>query len=318
MAKNKKYKTHIPEDALDFALSEYGKYKKKNKGFYDSGKKLKKSYHSFLTDLLPKTIEFVVKYGYINDDKIQKVKMGTYRKLNDPDYVEFLIKTIDKGTDIDNIELLPIILKDIIQEAHKRNEELLAENPDSATYNLKPLAELSKLILKKKLKKAKKAGVPEDLAFSILSIIPCKKAMESSEMYRIHSFYNALYEHAKETTVDFELVANTFIPDERINAFITFALLERKEKFSKLTDTQRKLYLAITNWCFDYMATAKEKNLSIIIESYIASRKRDDSHGKDSNRRYSFTSLPESDYPRIVTFINNMIRKDESVKKYLN
>ena len=33
MAKNKKFKTHVPEDALDFALSEFSKYKKKNKDY---------------------------------------------------------------------------------------------------------------------------------------------------------------------------------------------------------------------------------------------------------------------------------------------
>ena len=54
-----------------------------------------------------------------------------------------------------------------------------------------------------------------------------------------------------------------------------------------------------------------------IIESYVAARKRDDKNGKDSARRYTLSSLSETDYPKISKIIRGMITDDENLKRYL-
>ena len=71
MSKNKQNgnrKISIPNDAKDFAKITFKKYKKHNEDYYDSKKELKQSYFSYLFELLPETINFIVKYGYIKDD----------------------------------------------------------------------------------------------------------------------------------------------------------------------------------------------------------------------------------------------------------
>ena len=180
------------------------------------------------------------------------------------------------------------------------------------------MVELSKKILKKKMKKMEKEGISQGLAFDVLSIIPSEDALKSSQFYRIHSFYNCLYENAKGTAVPFDKIMEIIIDKDYWMAFITFALLERKEKFSKLTDAQKTLYLDITTWCFSIMEKKLSKEeLESVIKTFINNRKRDEAQGKDGNRRYALSSLSADDYPRINKLIAKMIANDDTIKKYL-
>ena len=319
MAENKnKRKIHIPGDVKDFAKADFKKFKKRNRDYYDSKKEIKRSYYLYLIDLFPAVIEFTVKYGYINDDEVQTIKHQVLAKINDVEFIKVLKKTLKEDDDIQNIKLLPIIIKEILMEAKKRNDAILSENPNGQIYDMSDLVELSRMILKKRMKKLEKIGIPSALAFDVLSIIPCKAALQSSQMYRIRILYDTLYEHAKTTQIDFEKLIEAVVDEDYQLACITFALLERKEKFSRLTDSQKTLYLAITNWCFNTMEKKlKKAEVAEVLRVYIRNRSRDDKNGKDSNRRYSLSSLSEEEYPRIATIVKRMIADDESVKKYL-
>jgi hypothetical protein len=126
-----------------------------------------------------------------------------------------------------------------------------------------------------------------------------------------------LYESAKSVAVPFAEIMDIAIPEEYHLAFITFALLERKEKFLKLTDSQKELYLAISNWCFSSMEKLNKEELESVIKTYVAGRKKDDANGRDGNRRYALSSLSEQEYPKINKMITKMIANDDSIKKYL-
>ena len=317
--KNRNNAVKINEDAKDFAAVTLKKYKKKNKDCFDSKKELKSSYYQYLVDLLPKTIEFVIKYGYIQKEEVQAAKNEIYTKVNDPDFVKVLKKELKRDNKIENIKLLPIMIKEILGEAKRCNDEIIANDPNGKTYDMTDMIELSQTILKKKLKKAEKAGINASLAFDVFSIIPCDNALDGSQFYRVRSFYDCLYEHAKSKAVPFEDIINIVIGEEYFSVFITFALLERKEKFTKLTDSQKTLYLDISNWCFKTMEKDLSKEeIEKVIRLFISSRKKDESQQKDSNRRYALAQLSADDYPRINKVISKMIAADEGVKKYLN
>ena len=314
---NNKRKVHIPSDVKEFAKADFKKFKKRNKDYYDSKKELRKSFYLYLIDLFPSVIEFTVKYGYINDDDVQEVKHQILAKINDVEFIKVLKKTL-KNDDIHNIKLLPIIIKEILMEAKKRNDAILAENPNGQIYDMSDLVELSRMILKKRMKKLEKLGISSTLAFDVLSVIPCKAALESSQSYRIRVLYETLYEHAKTEQIDFEKLIDAVIDEDYQLMCITFALLERKEKFSRLTDSQKTLYLAITNWCFNTMEKKlKKAEVAEVLNIYVRNRTRDDKNGKDSNRRYSLSSLSEEEYPRIAGIVKSMIADNDSVKKYL-
>lgn len=319
MAKNKNgQQVKINSDAKTFASSTFKKYKKQNGDYFDSKKELKSSYAMYLIDLLPDTIEFVVKYGYINKEEVQQTKAAIYAKINDPDFIKVLKKELKNDNKIKNIKLLPIIIKEILMEAKRVNDAALAEDPNAKIYDMSDLVELAQMILKKKMKKMEKAGISSTVAFDALSIIPCDDALETSQFYRIHALYDCLYEHAKGTAIPFADLMEVLVGEEYYPVFITFALLERKEKFLKLTDAQKSLYLEISNWCFKTMEKdLKKEEVESIIKTYVAGRKRDEAQGKDGNRRYALSSLSADDYERISKVITKMVAEDDSIKKYL-
>ena len=308
----------IHDDALKFAKITYKKYKKKYADDYDSKTEVKEAYYITLMDLLPKSIEFVVKYGYIKQDEVQETKDAIFNKLSDEGFVKFLKKIIKDGEKIENIKLLPIVIKEIVVAADKYNTEALAKNPNETIIDVSDLIELSQLIMKKKLKKFEKEAIDPALAFDVLSVIPKDEVLASSQNYRIRMMMDVMYEHAKSKVVPFANIMNIMIGEEYYPMFVVFALLERKEKFGELTDSQKTLYLAISNWVFDIMEKELSKEqLQEVVNTYIRARRRDESQNKDGNRRYALSTLSETDYPRISAFIKKLIASDDTLKKYL-
>ena len=126
-----------------------------------------------------------------------------------------------------------------------------------------------------------------------------------------------MYEHAKKEDVPYALIMENIVDETYFPTFIAFSLLERKDKFSRLDDNQKKLYLTISNWCFDTMEKLRKEEIEAIVNTFITSRKRDEGNGKDSARRYALSSLSEADYPKICKVITKMIADNDSIKKYL-
>ena len=313
----KSKKIRINDDVKDFAKMTLKKFKKENDDFYESKKETKLSYYMYLIDLLPDVIEFVTKYGHVQQQDVQDMKTLIYQKLTDYDFIKVLKKEIKNKNKIKNIKLLPIIINEILAEAKRVNDQRLAEDKNAEIYKMGDIQELLELILKKKLKKFAKAGIDKATSVDVLATIPCDDALTISQFYRIKSFYDCLYEHVKGVAIPFEKIMELLVDEEYYPLFVSFALLERKERFSKFTEAQKTLYVDISSWCFKVMESSKSDTIKSIINVYINGRKRDDSQGKDSNRRYNLSTLVPDDYPKITKVINAMLSHDESIKKYL-
>ena len=308
----------LREDAERFARASWKKYYKKNKKEYGMGKKeCKAAYFDALMEVYPNVSEWVLRHGYKKNPEVQEIKEAIYAKFTDPWFVKRLTKRIKKGDTYDNIKLLPMMLREVLMIAARLNKEALAADPNASVYELDDVIALSKLTMKKRLKKFVAAGIDEDIAFNVLSVIPTPAAISYSPNYRIFQFYDVLYEASKGKDIPFPEIMNLVVDEDHYPGFIVFALLERKEKYGNLTDNQKKFYLSVTNWIFATMEKSDRRTIELILEGYIRGRKQDDAQGKDGNRRYTLSSLEESEYPRTVKIINNMILNDESVKKYL-
>ena len=312
----------IPKNIKVFAKLTKKKFKKEleDRGFYDFTKKeLKIAYYEELLMIFPEVINFIIKYGYLNKENVQEMKNLLFKRITDPDFVKFCKRSI-KEEEIDDIKLFPIVIAEILERVKEDNARILAKDPNASIYNVDDLTELSQLILQKKIKKLTKKGIPVDVAFDALSIIPCKEALSGfkrSQFFRIRSFYDALYEHAKTKDINFKTLVNVIIPEDYVPALITFALLERKEKFSHLTDEQKKFYNTVTTWCLDRMENDLDQNEVVeVLTTYKSARKRDDAQGKDSNRRYSLGYVSEADYPTIHKIVKKLSTK-EDFKQYL-
>lgn len=309
-------KVNIDRDVAKFAKLTLKKFKKEQEDYYDSKKELKEEYYLELIDLLPEVIKFVIRYGYIRNEKIQETKTLIFQKLTDPKFVKVLKKEIKRKNEIENIKFMPIIIREILQEADKTNQQLLADDPNAKIYKLDDLVELSQLILKKKIKKMNKAGIPEDLAFDLLSILPTDQVLKISQNYRIRLIFDVLYDHSKGKTIVFKNVMKALVDEDYYPVFIAFALLERKEKFGSLTDAQKTFYIEVTNWCLSTMESLPGKQIESIIHSYVMARSRDASGNHDGNRRYALSTLSDRDYPKISKVVNNYMGRNPDSKKY--
>lgn len=317
---NEKKKIPINDDVKYFAKLTWKKYKKENSEYWDSKKELKKEYYQELLQYFPDTILWIVKFGYLTNENVIEVKKACYEKFNDPLFCKALKKALKKDDKIDNIELYPIIIAEILAKAAAANAKLKEENPDAATYDMSDMIEISKMILKKKMKKFNKKGIDEVIAFDILSVIPDKKALaiRNSQFFRIKTFFDILYRHAEQQVVDFNSIIDIVIPFELYKPVIIFALLDRKEKFSKLNDTQKKLYVDITNWCFNTMENElKPNDIERIIDVYANTRRNDDNNNKDGNRRFVLSSLSDQDYKNVTKVIKRYINDHKDLEKYI-
>lgn len=316
--KDRRKEFKIPEDAKKMAKMTFKKFKKENEDYYDSKKELKKAYYAYLIDLLPVSVSSVINYGHIPNMK--ETKEAIFEKLTDGNLVKYLKKEIKNGGDaeIENCDLLPNVIYKIITDANKAVETEKAENPDAnVAYDLDDLVEISHLILKKKIKKLTKSGINENVAFDVLSTIPTARILAKSQYHHIRQLFIVLYEHAKTQDIDFSKIMKVvFKDDDYVSSVITFALLERKEKISNFNDGQKKLFNDITEYCFKTMEEMKKEDIQAIIKAYVGARKKDGEQGKDTNRRYYISSLPESDYPKITKVVKRFINNNEDMKKY--
>lgn len=310
-------KIHIPGRAKSFANTSLKSYKKHQGDFFDSKKELKLGYYMYLLDNLPETIEFMLKYGYIKKPEIMEVKKDIYEKLKDEKFVKFLIKQLEDDEEVGNIKLLPVIYREILETERSEAAKANVNNEEHQDVDVAMIKKLVEKILKKKIKKLTKAGVPENLAFDILTIVPCTDIFEYSRGYRIRMFFDTLYEYSKGMSVQFDTITDIIFDHSMYVPVIVFALLERKDKFSKLTDSQKTLYLDISNWCFSTMNNMKKDEIKEIINYFVQARQNSEKKGEDSNRRYALSQLSAEDYDKIAKVVQTMIVENPAIKKYL-
>lgn len=313
----------IPGIVEDFAYTTYKAYKKENKEYFDSKKELKADYFSFMVYALSDVIDFLLRKGHLQQKEIQDIKNACYGKIvgeeGEP-LIEYMIEDISQHgiKSLGNIKLFPIILHQIISDILKFNaQQEASEDPEKKMLPPDRLIELSETILRKRLKKAAKAGIPDNLAFDLLGVVPCDEALDYAPFFRARMVFDVLYQYAAVQVVDFGKAIEFLFPEELYSVVIGYALQERKDKYKNFNETQRKLFNDINTWVFDTLESMTKEEINDILVNYVKVRKNDAAQGKDSNRRYFIGSLPDSVYPRIYKVVQRMKEKDAELAKYL-
>ena len=322
--KNNNRKFQVPENVKKLSKITLKKFKKEN-DYYDSKKQLKKGYYDYLMEMLPDGIKFIIRYGHMESNK--EIKEAIYEKICDPAFVKHLTKRLKDG-DVDDFELLPNIIYDIIKEASKQtkasteakadeNGEKKEEPKVEDEFDLADLTKLSKVILKKKIKKLVKAGVNEEIAFDVLSAIPSSKIIEKSPYHHIRNLFVVLYHHGKDKDINLDVIMKKVFSDDDMRYVISFSMLEKKSKLTTLTDKQKVLFADVTKFTFKRLEKYDKDDITEIIKTYIKCRKNDEQRNMDSERRLALSALPVESYPKINKALNKLIKADESIKKYL-
>lgn len=308
----------IPKIVSKFANKTWKKYWKENKDVFDSKKDGLKEFCLYLQDMMPDVVEFLIRYGHINNEEVKQVKNDCFAKIINEDFIKYLGKRIKKDEDYaKELKMFPILVREIGMAAEQENQKALAQNPQAAVYDMSDLYEISKKLMKKQMKKMMEIGISEEMAFDLLSLIPSPKAMQYSPVYRIRNLFNSLYEWSKSKAVPFKDIMNIIVKEEQYTNFIVFALLEKREVLSNMSDAQKNLYTDITTWCVETMEGMNPHDITEIINAYIKARNRDESNGKDCARRYNLSVLTSEDYPHINAVITRMVAENGDIQKYL-
>lgn len=308
----------IPKIVSKFANKTWKKYWKENKDVFDSKKDGLKEFCLYLQDMMPDVVEFLIRYGHINNEEVKQVKNDCFAKIINEDFIKYLGKRIKKDEDYaKDLKMFPILVREIGMAAEQENQKALAQNPQAAVYDMSDLYEISKKLMKKQMKKMMEIGISEEMAFDLLSLIPSPKAMQYSPVYRIRNLFNSLYEWSKSKAVPFKDIMNVIVKEEQYTNFIVFALLEKREVLSNMSDAQKNLYTDITTWCVETMEGMNPHDITEIINAYIKARNRDESNGKDCARRYNLGVLAAEDYPHINAVITRMVAENGDIQKYL-
>jgi len=317
--KNRRDPQRIPDEVQEFAKFSFKKFKKETKGYYKNKTKQLEAYFETMAEGFQYVTEFFVRYGHLKDEKIVEYTRRALLFLRDETFCKCMIKMFNKDElDVENYELLPILIRKVLEEETKAAHQLKVEHPDEPIPSHDNLVKLSTLILKKKLKKLEKKGIDRKLAFDLLSVVPCKKAMTISRAYRARAIFAILYQYSKDMKIDFDTIVNKIIGEEYIGFIIVHALLEKKEKFSDLTDGQKAFHTAVTSWCIDKMENDLDSDeIAAILRNYVNARKKDEAMNRDGNRRYPLSTLSEVDYPHVTKAITAFINRNEADKKYL-
>lgn len=311
---NQKKEFKIPEDVKLFASLTEKKYRKKYADSYESKKEQKKGYYEMLLSELPEVIKLLVNYSHVN--QVAEIKGDIYERLFDKKLIKKITKAVDNKDDIENIELFPIIIYDVIKEATIQHQKDKEKDPDVKGFDLSDLISLSNMILRKKMKKLEKAGVSKELAFDCLSVVPSSKILERG-MYRMRYLMQVIYTHAKTEDIDFGIIMKYVVTSNYYPALITYLLLERKSEFVNMDDKQKEFFNKVSDWVFNTMEEMDKVEIREILLAYFKSRKRDKGMNKDSNRRFFLGSLPESDFPNITKVITKIKDSDSSIEEFL-
>ena len=316
---NNRRPIEIPDEVKCFAKWDRQSYHKHVKGCYSKKDEKQYFWEDKLACLGP-TILFLCKYGNLQDENVKEIKDLSYAQFceRDQKLVKKIIKTIKKGDYdmIENLEYLPIILREIMTEATKYKEQLIKEGDEPVP--IEGMAEICELILKKKIKKLVKKGIPENLAYDMLLVVPEKDALKFNRYTRARQLFDVLYLYAgNNINIDVKLVLKSLIDNNDYPLIISYALQERKEKFKGFNDVQMKFVVETNEWIFDQLEDMDDHEIKQIIENYIRVRSKDAAQGKDGNRRYCLSSLPESDYPNITRVIKMIKNNNPDAEKYL-
>lgn len=312
----------LSQDVKDFASASLKKYKKtvSKDPWMDTDKKsIKKGYYNYLIDMLPDVTETLVFNG--NNQAVKDMTTSIYEKLMNPDFIKRLGKLIDsEGKDaFENADLYPVVINGMLRTAKEWTKKLQEEAKDgNISINTEDLVDLQMKLLKKRMKKMKKAGVPDAIAFDVLCVLPKPQLLERSGGYWMRQVFNVLYEHAKTTKeIPFEKIVEVLITEEFYPTLITTMLLERKEIYVQMTDQQKEFFNSCTEWMFNQMESMNKAVIYEILQSYADVRKRDKAQGRDSNRRYFMSSLPDTDFPKICKVLAKLEDESEWVKEFM-
>ena len=336
MAKKKKIK--IPKSVLDLRMSPKKFAKKhgirlKGKGMSKSerkhnAKRLRKEYSESALNGLNKAVKILAENAP-EGKKIGKVKDGVDNIISSPDVMKAIAKMYRKSPDsYPNMIFLPHMIMNTLLYYH--SDSISDEEKEiGKALDEEGLIEFCEKILKKEIKRYKKMGLEDAVAYQIATVIPTTKLFKSNRQW-YRRLINELYSIASTQSVDIDLILKAISKIDKkkgidkkdfLEGFFTeFILQKSSNKNHTFTETQKELHENLIDRALLYLDGLKSRKLRDILKTYIKRRKTAESYKNDSKRVIKFTDHANSNSPRtkIKAVVQDLISENSSNELYLS
>lgn len=333
---SKKKKIKVPKSVLDLRMSPKKYAKKHNirvKGKHVSKKekkhnmkKLKQEYSEAAINGLNKAVKILAENP---DKKLNKVRDGVDNIISNPAVMNRVAKIYKKHPDnYNNLIFLPNMIMNTL--IYYSQENLSDEEKEiGKALDKDELVTFCEKILKKQIKKYKKMGLEEKIAFQIATIIPTAKLFRGNRHW-YKTLIQALYNIAETEEVEIDDIIKAVIKIDKKKAiskkdflegfFSEFILQKNTNKSAKFTDTQKELHNALVERALVYLDNLKSKKLREILKTYIKRRKTAEEYKNDTKRVIKFTDHANSNspYTNIKKVVTDLIETKSENELYLS
>lgn len=335
MSKSKKIK--VPKSVLDLRMSPK-KFAKKNnirikgKGLSKSERKhaVKRLNHAYSENAI-NGLNKAVKILAENPEgkKIDKVKEGVDNIISNPDVMKRIAKLYEKNPDsYDNMIFLPHMIMTTISyyssDSISEEEKEIAESMDKDA-----LAKFCEKILKKKIKRYKKLGLSDELAFQLAAVVPTAKLFKNNRKW-YKRLIQQMYDMATVSEIDVDVMLKAIIKIDKdkviskkdfLEGFFSEFILQRStNKTHSYTDTQKDLHESLIERTLIYLDNMKSHRLKDILKQYIKRRKVAEEYKNDTKRVIKFIDHANSNssYTNIKSVVQELIADNSSNELYLS
>lgn len=314
-----------PDEVLDFMDLNYSDYKKEWKK--ELGKKeTKRRYLEEVVELIPYASDYVFNSGYLESEaevgehlatmlSSEKTINAVIKECKDDDYYKASLNT------------LPYFIRAMLIDMKDKAEGVTEEDADALTAVREALIKLINIITEKRINKLEKKGLDRGIALDLSAIlVKSGPDRDKIKFYQISEAMRSLYEYAEKEPdliapgkpMDFIDLMAALVGKDNLPMVIQFALNERADRKTSMTDKQKAYWDHITQTVFSAIEEYDKDVIDAILTNYIDNRKRDYQNGKDSPRRFHIIDLPEAEFPKTVKRVRKLITDDESNKQYLS
>lgn len=335
MAKQKKIK--VPKSVLDLRMSPK-KFAKKNnikikgKGLSKSERKhakkrLTEEYAENAINGLNKAVKILAENP--EGKKINKVKEGVDNIISNTDVMKRIAKLYEKNPDnYTNMIFLPHMIMNTIayysSDSISDEEKVIAESLDKDA-----LAKFCEKILKKTIKRYKKFGLDDEIAFQLAAVIPTAKLFKNNRGW-YKKLIQQMYDMATVSEIDIDLVLKAITKidkDKSISKkefleefFSEFILQRSTNKTHSYTDNQKDLHDGLIERTLIYLDNMKSRRLKDLLKQYIKRRKTAEEYKNDTKRVIKFIDHANSNssYTNIKAVVQELISDNSSNELYLS
>ena len=333
-----KNKIKIPKSVLELKLSPKKYAKKHNikltgKGLSKGEKKrnkkrLKNSYSESAIGGLNKAVKILAENAPDNK-KVLKVKDGVDNIISNPEVMKRVAKLYRKNAkSYPNLIYLPHMIMNTL--VYYSQESISAEEKEvAASLNTEGLIEFCEKILKDEIKRYRKLGVADEVAYQLATVIPTTKLLKNSRQW-YKKLIQSLYMIAEKSEIDVDVILAAVSKIDKKKAmdkkaffegfFSEFILTKSSNKNHSFNDSQKSLHETLIEKTLEYLDTAKGRRAKDILKMYIKRRKTAESYKNDTKRVIKFIDHAHSNssYTSLKSVVQELIADNSSNELYLS